>query len=144
MREYEIAELAVQAALDAGARYADVRVMHRDQQMLSARNGDIEAVMSSADSGIGVRALVGSGWGFYATAELDDALAIPVSAIFRRDGQWQAFSVEDGRARLRPLELGERNRDYVQVLEGIEAGTEVIVFPSDLVVDGIRVRERAE
>ena len=34
MREYEIAELAVQAALDAGARYADVRVMHRDQQML--------------------------------------------------------------------------------------------------------------
>ena len=74
MREYEIAELAVQAALDAGARYADVRVMHRDQQMLSARNGDIEAVMSSADSGIGVRALVGSGWGFYATADLDDAI----------------------------------------------------------------------
>ena len=73
VREYEIAELAVQAALDAGARYADVRVMHRDQQMLSARNGDIEAVISSADSGIGVRALVGSGWGFYATADLDDA-----------------------------------------------------------------------
>ena len=73
MREFEIAELAVQAALDAGARYADVRVMHRRQEMLSARNGDIEAVAHSADSGIGVRALVGSGWGFYATADLDDA-----------------------------------------------------------------------
>jgi TldD protein len=72
VREYEIAELAVQAALDAGARYADVRVMQRGQEMLSARNGEIEAVMSSADSGIGVRALVGSGWGFYATADLDD------------------------------------------------------------------------
>jgi len=62
----------VQAALDAGARYADVRVMHRGLEMLSARNGDIEAVAHSADSGIGVRALVGSGWGFYATADLDD------------------------------------------------------------------------
>ena len=72
MREFEVAELAVQAALDAGARYADVRVMHRGLEMLSARNGEIEAVAHSADSGIGVRALVGSGWGFYATAELDD------------------------------------------------------------------------
>ena len=72
MREFEIAELAVQAALDAGARYADVRVMDRGQEMLAARNGEIEVVARSADSGIGVRALVGSGWGFYATAELDD------------------------------------------------------------------------
>jgi TldD protein len=70
--EFDIAELAVQAALDAGARYADARVMHRRQQMLSARNGDIEAVADGSDSGIGVRALVGSGWGFYATAHLDD------------------------------------------------------------------------
>jgi len=60
MREFEVAELAVQAALDAGARYADVRVMHRGQELLSARNGDIETVAQHADSGIGVRALVGS------------------------------------------------------------------------------------
>ena len=72
MREFEVAELAVQAALDAGARYADVRVMQRGLEMLSARKGEIEAVAHSADSGIGVRALVGSGWGFYATAELGD------------------------------------------------------------------------
>jgi TldD protein len=72
VREFEIAELAVQAALDAGARYADVRVMDRGQEMLAARNGEIEVVARSADSGIGVRALVRSGWGFYATAELDD------------------------------------------------------------------------
>jgi TldD protein len=81
MREFEIAELAVQAALDAGARYADVRVMHRRQEMLSARNGDIEAVAHSADSGIGVRALVGSGWGFYATADLDDAAVRAAGAL---------------------------------------------------------------
>jgi TldD protein len=73
MSEFEAAERAVQAALDAGATYADARVMHRRYEAMTARNGDIEAVTQDADSGVGVRALVGSGWGFFAVADLDDA-----------------------------------------------------------------------
>ena len=69
----------------------------------------------------------------------DDVLTVPSSAVFRRDGHWQVFSVDDGRARLRQLEIGERNSDFVQVLEGIEADTEVILFPSDLIDAGTRV-----
>lgn len=72
MSEFAAAELAVQAALDAGARYADARVMHRRHGSMVARNGDIEIVSDTADSGIGVRALVGSGWGFFAVADLGD------------------------------------------------------------------------
>lgn len=72
MSEFEAAEAAVQAALDAGARYADARVMHRRYASMSARNGDIDAVSHEADSGIGVRALVESGWGFFAGADLGD------------------------------------------------------------------------
>ena len=84
MSEFEAAELAVQAALDAGARYADARVMHRRYESMSARNGDIEARDQHADSGIGVRALVGSGWGFFATADLaDGACARPGAAPTR-------------------------------------------------------------
>jgi len=71
--ELEAAEQAVTAALDAGARYADARVMHRRYESMAARNGDVESVNQQADSGIGVRALVGSGWGFFATADLADA-----------------------------------------------------------------------
>ena len=73
MSEFEVAEAAVQAALDAGARYADARLMHRRHAAMSARNGDIESVTNDADSGIGIRALVGSGWGFFAVADLSDA-----------------------------------------------------------------------
>jgi TldD protein len=73
MSEFEAAESAVQAALDAGARYADARVMHRRNASMAARNGEIESVSDVADSGIGVRALVGSGWGFFATPDLGDA-----------------------------------------------------------------------
>jgi TldD protein len=70
--ELEAAERAVDAALAAGARYADARVMHRRYESMTARDGDIDAVKQSADSGIGVRALVGSGWGFFATPDLGD------------------------------------------------------------------------
>ena len=72
MSELEAAEQAVTAALDAGARYADARVMHRRYESMSARNGDVDSVNQQADSGVGVRALVDSGWGFFATADLAD------------------------------------------------------------------------
>ena len=58
MTEFDAAETAVQAALDAGARYADARVMHRRNESMSARNGEIESLNQDASSGIGVRALV--------------------------------------------------------------------------------------
>ncbi|MET0324717.1 MAG: TldD/PmbA family protein [Ilumatobacteraceae bacterium] len=75
MTEFAAAEAAVQAALDAGARYADARVMHRRYESMTARNGDVEELGQHEDAGIGVRALVGSGWGFYAVPDLSDAAA---------------------------------------------------------------------
>src|SRR4051794_11776649 len=75
MSEFDAASAAVQAALDAGATYADARVMHRRHESMSARNGGVEDVGQDDSSGIGVRALVGSGWGFYAVPDLDDASA---------------------------------------------------------------------
>jgi len=70
--EFDVAQVAVQAALDGGATYADARVMHRRYESMRARNGDVESLDQNADSGIGVRALVGSGWGFFAAADLTD------------------------------------------------------------------------
>lgn len=72
--------------------------------------------------------------------EGDGVLAVPASAVFQRNNRWQAFVNEDGRARLRELTVGRRNRDYVQVLGGVAAGDQVILFPSDLVSDGVRVK----
>ncbi|GGK16750.1 peptidase C69 [Pilimelia terevasa] len=69
MTEFEVAEAAVQGALDAGARYADARVMHRRHEAMHARNGEVEQLHQSEDSGVGVRALVGSSWGFFAVPE---------------------------------------------------------------------------
>ncbi len=67
---FEYADAAVEAALAAGARYADARVMERRHESMDARNGEVEGLTQEASVGIGVRALIGSGWGFYSTADL--------------------------------------------------------------------------
>jgi HlyD family secretion protein len=72
-----------------------------------------------------------------------DVLKVPLSALIRRGEDWAAMVVEDGRARLRPLTLGHRGEFEVEVLGGLEAGEEVIRFPSDLIRDGARVRARS-
>jgi len=73
MSEFDAAEAAVQAALAAGARYADARVMHRRFESMTARNGEVDDLAQDEDAGIGVRALVGSSWGFFAAPERSGA-----------------------------------------------------------------------
>ena len=75
MTHFDAATAAVEAALAAGARYADARVMHRRHESMSARNGEIEDLTQGEDAGVGVRALVGSGWGFFAAPDLSGTAA---------------------------------------------------------------------
>jgi len=98
---------------------------------------DLEAAPASLGAGYRVQAEI-------VTWQSDDALSAPTNAIFRRGAEWQAFVVDGGRARLQSVQIGRRGRDRAQVLGGLEEGDEVILFPSDLVQDGVRVRPEAE
>ena len=69
----------------------------------------------------------------------DNVLAIPVGALFRDGSDWATYVVQDGRARLKTITLGERNDSFAQVLSGVQAGDAVILHPSDLVTDGTAV-----
>ena len=75
MTHFDAASAAVEAALAAGARYADARAMHRRYESMTARNGAVTALLENEDAGIGVRALVGSSWGYYAVPDLGTAAA---------------------------------------------------------------------
>ncbi len=74
--------------------------------------------------------------------ERDGVLKVPTSSLFRHGDGWAVFTVSDGRARLRPVDIGQRNGIAAEVTGGIELGAEVIVHPSDEVMDGVRVTER--
>jgi len=75
--------------------------------------------------------------------EADDVLKLPVSALFRQNGDWAVFVEDDGRARLRRLELGRRTDLEAQVLGGLSEGDRVVVHPSDRVLDGTRIVRRS-
>src|SRR3954454_11388600 len=89
MSHFDEASSAVQAALDAGARYADARIMVRRTESMTARDGAVEDLSSDQSAGLGIRALVGSSWGFYAVPDLSDSGA---RAAGRRAAQIAAAS----------------------------------------------------
>ena len=72
----------------------------------------------------------------------DDALTVPVSALFRKGDDWAVFAVEDGRARTTPVKIGHRNNRVAEVLAGLAAGTGVVLHPSDRISDETRVVQR--
>lgn len=74
----------------------------------------------------------------------EDVLQVPVSALFRRDDVWSVFVVEDGRARLRTVEIGERTPFAAQIKRGVEADAELIVHPANEITEGTRVQPRAQ
>lgn len=77
-----------------------------------------------------------------------NVLRVPVSAVFPRevDGKREmaVFVVESGRARIAPVEIGDRNGVDAWVKQGLEEGTRVVVYPPKSVKDGVRVKLRAQ
>lgn len=70
-------------------------------------------------------------------------LKLPGSATFRAGDGWHVFALQDGRLRERPVRLGQRNQDEVQLLDGLPAGTLVVRFPTSQMRDGLRARAAA-
>lgn len=69
----EIVRIAVEAALQAGASYADARIVRNEHESVHVKNGHLEGVSQSEDMGLGVRVIAEGAWGFAATADLTAA-----------------------------------------------------------------------
>jgi TldD protein len=54
-------------------RYADIRYTATHQQNVKVRNGEVDHLSSTVDRAIGVRVLVGNGWGFAASSDTSEA-----------------------------------------------------------------------
>jgi len=74
--------------------------------------------------------------------ENDDAIKVPTSALFRNGNEWAAYVVTNRRAQLRKIRIGRRSSTDSEVLAGVHAGDQVVVYPSDAVQDGVRVSAR--
>jgi TldD protein len=77
----ELCDAAVDAAVAAGASYADARVVVRRDQHVSTRNRKVDEVTDVESAGIGVRVLVGGAWGFASTRDLTAADETALRAV---------------------------------------------------------------
>ncbi len=95
--------------------------------------GDITDIPAALGAGYRVEAAI-------VTWRDEQVLTVPTSAVFRRNQAWYVFVVKDRIARLTRIETGRQGAESVQCLEGLSQGDQVIVYPSDLIADGVRVK----
>ncbi len=72
--------------------------------------------------------------------QLDRALLIPNSALFRHQREWHVLTIVDGRAQLQRVLIGLQNETHTQITEGLQVDERVIVYPSDTLKPGSAVR----
>jgi HlyD family secretion protein len=71
-----------------------------------------------------------------------DVLKVPTSSLFRHEEKWAVYKVQDERAVRQPVEIGQRNGLEAEVLDGLRGDEQIIVYPSDSVIDGVKVEAR--
>ncbi len=70
-------------------------------------------------------------------------LKVPLTALFRQGTDWAAFVESDGKALERRVLIGQRTALEAEILDGLEEGERVVLYPSDRVIEGVRLRARA-
>lgn len=78
------------------------------------------------------------------TWEADDVVQVPVAALFRADDAWATFVIEEGRATITPVEIGQQNGTVAEVLSGVDEGDVIVLYPGEQLADGVRVTNRTD
>ncbi len=60
----DIVESALLSAKRAGATYADVRILEREVEEISTKNGSVDTLKHSRTKGFGIRVIANGAWGF--------------------------------------------------------------------------------
>ncbi|MBV9496880.1 MAG: TldD/PmbA family protein [Acidobacteria bacterium] len=68
----ELLEDVLGSLAGARLRYADIRWTATHQQHVKVRNGEVDHLSANVDHALGVRVLVGNGWGFAATSDVNE------------------------------------------------------------------------
>ena len=91
------------------------------------------------------RATLGHGYRVearFVTWQEDNTLIAPSSALFRFDGGWAVFVVDDNEARLTSVEVAQNNGVQAAISTGLNEGQTVVLFPGAGLKDGLRVVQR--
>ena len=71
-----------------------------------------------------------------------EVLQIPASGLFRSGKEWAVFVEDNGTARQRMLEVGQRNGLTAEVISGLREKERVVAHPDDSIKNGTSIRTR--
>jgi HlyD family secretion protein len=74
--------------------------------------------------------------------EDQSTLLIPSNALFRDGDYWAVFRVIDGKAIQTRVKVGKDNGLSAQILDGLEVGDAIILYPSSGISNGAKVAQR--
>ncbi|WP_400084820.1 efflux RND transporter periplasmic adaptor subunit [Yoonia sp. R78084] len=75
--------------------------------------------------------------------QTDDAVQVPLSALFKRRGDWAVFRAEDGTVTEQIISIGRQNAQFAEVLEGLDPGMHVVTHPNDQLMTGAEIIQRS-
>ncbi len=70
----------------------------------------------------------------------DGYIEIPASAVVKKDHKTFVYTFDDGVVRLVEVKTKENNKDWIQVVSGLQRNDQVVVNPTDALKDGSPVK----
>lgn len=67
---------------------------------------------------------------------------VPLSALFRQNGNWSVFKVIDGTTVLQAVTVGKRDNFFTEIIDGLNVGEQIITHPNNSIEVGISVIQR--
>jgi HlyD family secretion protein len=69
-----------------------------------------------------------------------NALKVPLSAIFDYQGQTCAFLIKNGKTKIQPVRKGIENNEEVEIQAGLKSGDCILARPDNSVKEGVRIK----
>jgi len=126
------------------AKRPDVLLCDEPTGALDYETGKVVlSVLERINREVGTTTSLGAGYRLEARIVIwtdENVVRVPTSALFQQDDTWALFLVQAERATRRPVRIGHRSSDAAEILEGVEEGDRVILYPSAVVDDGVLVK----
>lgn len=74
--------------------------------------------------------------------QADAILRLPLAALFRHGEDWAVYVADEDRARLRLIDIAQRNDHHAVVIHGLEADERVVLYPDERIANGTRIKQR--
>ena len=71
--------------------------------------------------------------------QIEDTYLIPSGSLFRIDGDWAVYLIEDEHLVIKKVVVGINNGSQANIIDGLQAGQRVVVYPASDLVSGMKV-----